>query len=599
MITNKKRKIESEHRAFNHEWTNKFFFTLFNEKIMCLVCRECISVPKEFNVRRHFETKHTALSNLEMAERKIKAEKLLKNLSGEQQTFKKMTSSNEIATKISLQISQQIVRAGKSFTEGELIKNCMMLAVSELCPEKKKSFENVSLSRMTVQRRVTDIADNIKENLEQYSKKFKYYSIAIDESTDVRDTAQLLVFIRGVNEKFEVMEELAGLCSMQGRTTGKEIAENVKICITENLHLCFKNLVSICTDGAPSMRGKNVGAVTIIEQFAGKQLFKFHCVLHQQALCTKVLEFDHVFKVVFLLVNYIRSRGLKHRMFQAFLEENDAEYEDLPYHTDVRWLSRGKVLSRFISLKNHLIDFLKSQNDLKKFPEIMEIGWNQDLYFLSDILNHLNNLNLQLQGKNKFVFELMSQIKAFKLKLKLFEKQLVRGDMSHFPNCKENIHLDLQVNAGKQYCQQISLLFEEFDKRITLSDKEEILVKLIENPFSVDAEKLPADLQMEIIDLQCSEMYRVKHRESPLQEFYSALDQSKFKVLLDTAYQIFSMFGSTYICEQTFSIMNLNKNKQRSSLSDINLEAILRTATSSIEPNFDKITSSKKCNVSH
>jgi len=31
---------------------------------------------------------------------------------------------------------------------------------------------------------------------------------------------------------------------------------------------------------------------------------------------------------------------------------------------------------------------------------------------------------------------------------------------------------------------------------------------------------------------------------------------------------MFSIFGSTYLCEQTFSIMNMNKSKQRSSLTD-------------------------------
>lgn len=132
-----------------------------------------------------------------------------------------------------------------------------------------------------------------------------------------------------------------------------------------------------------------------------------------------------------------------------------------------------------------------------------------------------------------------------------------------------------------------------------LSNEDEVRIKVIQDPFSVDAGNLPVELQMEFIDLQCSENYRVKHRESTLQEFYSVLDQDKLKNLLDTAYQVFCMFGSTYTCEQTFSVMNLNKNRQRSSLTDVNLEAILRTATSNMTPNFDKIVATKKCNVSH
>ena len=61
----------------------------------------------------------------------------------------------------------------------------------------------------------------------------------------------------------------------------------------------------------------------------------------------------------------------------------------------------------------------------------------------------------------------------------------------------------------------------------------------------------------------------------------------------------FCIFGSTYICGQTFSIMNMNKYKQRSSLTDNHLEDILKTATSSIFPEYDKLVNGKRSNVSH
>ena len=47
-------------------------------------------------------------------------------------------------------------------------------------------------------------------------------------------------------------------------------------------------------------------------------------------------------------VNHLRARALKHRTFRAFLEEVDAECKGLVYHTEVRWLSRGRVLHRWL-----------------------------------------------------------------------------------------------------------------------------------------------------------------------------------------------------------------------------------------------------------
>ena len=50
-MTENKRKIESEGRVFNSEWTNKYLFTVVNSKILCLFCRNVVSVPKEYTLR--------------------------------------------------------------------------------------------------------------------------------------------------------------------------------------------------------------------------------------------------------------------------------------------------------------------------------------------------------------------------------------------------------------------------------------------------------------------------------------------------------------------------------------------------------------------
>ena len=70
MTKNKKRKIESEERVFNSEWTNKYLL-IVNSKILCLVCRNMVSIPKEYNLRRHFETNHPNLAVLDINEKSL------------------------------------------------------------------------------------------------------------------------------------------------------------------------------------------------------------------------------------------------------------------------------------------------------------------------------------------------------------------------------------------------------------------------------------------------------------------------------------------------------------------------------------------------
>jgi len=67
-------------------------------------------------------------------------------------------------------------------------------------------------------------------------------------STDNVDTAQLLVFVRAVNENFELTQELAGMASLHVRTTGEDIFGGVNS-VLENLDVQWSKLASVTTDG--------------------------------------------------------------------------------------------------------------------------------------------------------------------------------------------------------------------------------------------------------------------------------------------------------------------------------------------------------------
>ena len=130
--------------------------------------------------------------------------------------------------------------------------------------------------------------------------------------------------------------------SMQGRTTRKNTCIAIIDCVTEKLSNDFRDLVGMCTDDAPAMCGKRNRAIALLQEHIGRKVITHHCILHQQVLCSKVLEFDHAMSVIVSIVNYLRTRKLKHRLFKSFLEEADSEYGDVVYHTCVRWLSRTK-----------------------------------------------------------------------------------------------------------------------------------------------------------------------------------------------------------------------------------------------------------------
>ncbi|GBM26340.1 General transcription factor II-I repeat domain-containing protein 2A [Araneus ventricosus] len=204
--------------------------------------------------------------------------------------------------------------------------------------------KTVSLSRKTVTSRIEAIDKNLTSQLESKIGQFKFCSIAMDESADINDTAQLVLFIRGVDENFEITEKLACICSLKGTTKGCDIfREFQKGLLT--LTVPITNICNITTDGAPNMTGKKSGFLGLFNQsYPGNNGVFLHCVIHQDALCKSALNMKPVLDAVVKLVNTIRSRWLTRRQFRDFLQ---SEYSDVLYYTKVKWLSQDVFSSEF------------------------------------------------------------------------------------------------------------------------------------------------------------------------------------------------------------------------------------------------------------
>lgn len=201
-------------------------------------------------------------------------------------------------------VSELIAKAGKPFTEGQFMKNCMLKVADILCPEKKSLFSfSLSLLENTVAQRINRLSSDIYDQLRGTARVFTACSAALDESTDKTDIAQLVISISGINETFEVTEEFL---SNARRTTAKVI---------------FQQLCCHSKRNDRQQKKKN-GLVALVQRKLGAenadQAVVLHCIIHQQALCSKCLKYEHVMSVVLKCITYIRSRSLQHRQFWAF-----------------------------------------------------------------------------------------------------------------------------------------------------------------------------------------------------------------------------------------------------------------------------------------
>lgn len=101
-------------------------------------------------------------------------------------------------------------------------------------------------------------------------------------------------------------------------------------------------------------------------------------------------------------------------------------------------------------------------------------------------------------------------------------------------------------------------------------------IRLFDNQFTHAIETLPVELQFKLIELQCNEMLKEKFREGNLVEFHTCLSLKQFLHMIKFACKYTSMFGTTGLCEKTFSTMKYTKACYQIKLSNVHLNSILK-----------------------
>ena len=83
------------------------------------------------------------------------------------------------------------------------------------------------------------------------------------------------------------------------------------------------------------MVGKERGAVPRMKE-DNPDLIAYHCLIHQTVLCA-TLHFSEVMNTVMKLINFLRaSSSLQHRLLREYLEDVEANANDLLLHNNVR-----------------------------------------------------------------------------------------------------------------------------------------------------------------------------------------------------------------------------------------------------------------------
>ena len=100
-------------------------------------------------------------------------------------------------------------------------------------------------------------------------------------------------------------------------------------------------------------------------------------------------------------------------------------------------------------------------------------------------------------------------------------------------------------------------------------------------------------MQLKLIELQESSDLKSLFRDLPLDKFYSSAPASTYPALGRHASKMASLIERTYICEKTFSVINLNKSKWMTALNDQHLQSILKIFTTQYMPRHETLIGEK------
>ncbi|XP_031781362.1 zinc finger MYM-type protein 1-like [Nasonia vitripennis] len=207
----------------------------------------------------------------------------------------------------------------------------------------------------------------------------KYYSIMIDETSDITRVEQVSICIRIVNDDFSVNEYFMGFFETKD-TKSETLYELVTDFLATN-NLNIKHLRGQCYDGASNMSGRITGLQTRIRETEPRALF-VHCSAHSLSLCVQDSLEDltvvrNVIGTIKDLINFIRDSPKRLNEFKE-LKEDDSPL--LSAYCPTRW-AQIEILNAELQRKDLCVneshasvclvkDNIQQMRDEEKFNKI-------------------------------------------------------------------------------------------------------------------------------------------------------------------------------------------------------------------------------------
>ncbi|XP_050414121.1 zinc finger protein 862 isoform X2 [Patella vulgata] len=263
------------------------------------------------------------------------------------------------------------------------LPNTLLSDLNSLCLQQgAEQFKDLIVDKHTsythnqsVQEFQAAIADTVREDLRQRLSRSDYYSILLDESTDVSVDQNLIVYVRYIFCN-NVRTDFLGIRKLSDGATADKILKEITDLLFEN-ELDVKKMCGIATDGAAVMVGSRSGLTTRFKEIV-PGLLSTHCIAHRLALCS-----SGAYKY---FSNSPKNLSRLEKIQEILASVNADSGTRLKQISNTRWLSFEGSVTALLRNYSSLITVLLEDNSPKTVGLLKSIHYS---FFVRCIANTL------------------------------------------------------------------------------------------------------------------------------------------------------------------------------------------------------------------
>ncbi|CAO2589068.1 Zinc finger MYM-type protein 6 [Lemmus lemmus] len=561
-------------------------------RAQCVICGEILPQESVMSVSlsNHLKAKHSELENKPVD---FFEEKSLE-IECQNSPLKQCLLVEESLVKASYLIAFQIAARKKPFSIAEeLIKPYLVEMCSEVLGSSAgDKMKTIPLSNNTIGCRINKLSADIEDQLVQKVRESQWFALQIDESSETSDITLLLCYVRFIDYACgDVKEELLFCTEMSSPSRDLEVFELIDKYI-DSRSLSWNHCVGFCTDGATSMTDRCSRLKSKIQEVAKNAVTFTHCFIHREHLAAEKLSpcLHEILLQSAQILSFVKNGASDSQMLTTLCEEMGSEHVNLPLNTEVRWLSKGRILTRLFELR-HEIEILLNQrhSDLARYFQDKE--WVAKLAYLADMFSLINKLNSALQGTMATLFNLYNKVDIFKKKLKTWVKRTQENDYDMFPLFSEFLDSsDVSVRSiTGVIVEHLEGLAQVFHDCYPPEEDLRLGNLWLIDPFASHQNNNLTDSEEEKLAALSS--------DTSLQSAYKSMSVTQFWVSTKTSYpelhekavKLLLPFSTVCLCDATFSA--LTASKQRNLLG---FGSALRLAVTSLVPRIEKLVKEKE-----